>query len=197
MKKTLFITLLVLLIVGCTCQLPHYLPTPRPDETNENQDYIVLGTLLRYVASEASQYVLVDTSTGGFGYDSSSSGQFDYLAEQLPQLTQDMIDNWQAANTEAIIWEDNFDLGVPVVFISQDDLDKLLDDVYWTDFHTQFPEAGGFFELSRPGYNADGDQALVYLSYSVGSLAANGTLYLLSYENGVWQVVGEAMLWIS
>ncbi|HWQ45551.1 MAG TPA: hypothetical protein VN376_01725 [Longilinea sp.] len=197
MKKTLFITLLVILIVGCTCQLPHYLPTPRPEETNEDEDYAVLGALLQYVASEASQYVLVDTSTTGFGFDNSSSDQFDYLSEQLPQLTRDMIDNWQAANTDAITWENEFDLGVPVVFISQDELDKLQDDVYWTGFHTQYPEVGGYFEISRPGFNETGDQALVYLSFFAGSLAAHGTFYLLSYENGVWQVVGEAMIWIS
>lgn len=200
MKKTLFITVIVLFIVGCSClPLPHPMPTPTPKSEGPGgvDDYVVLGTLLRYVASEASQYVLVDTSTGGFGYDSSSSEQFDYLAEQLPQLSQDMIDNWQAANAESITWEDNFDLSAPVVFISQDDLDKLVDDAYWTDFHAQFPEAGGYFMLSRPGFNEAGDQALVYLSFFAGSLAAHGSYYLLSYENGVWLVVGEAMLWIS
>jgi hypothetical protein len=200
MKKTLFITIIVLFIVGCSClPLPHPMPTPTPKTEGPGSidDYEVLSTLLEYAAGGSSQYVIVDTSTPGFGFDESSADQFDYLNEQLPELTHEMIESWMAANNEVMVWEDSFDLDAPVVLISNSDLDKLLDDVYWTGFHTQFPDVGGFFELSHPGYNADGDLALVYMSFSAGSLAANGTFYLLAYENGVWQVVGEAMLWIS
>jgi hypothetical protein len=67
----------------------------------------------------------------------------------------------------------------------------------WKAFYEKHPNAGGFWQFSRPAYNSAGDEALVYVSHSCGWLCGTGHLYLFSKESGVWKVKNRLMLWIS
>jgi hypothetical protein len=84
--------------------------------------------------------------------------------------------------------------------VSSDEIDKFFKDRSsggWKAFYAKHPNAAGLWSLSRPGYNSSGDESLVYVSHSCGQLCGTGHLYLLTKENGQWQVKNRVMLWIS
>jgi len=67
----------------------------------------------------------------------------------------------------------------------------------WKAFYEKHPNAAGYWQFSRPGYDASADEALVYVSHSCGWLCGTGHLYLLAKQNGHWKVKNRVMLWIS
>ena len=67
----------------------------------------------------------------------------------------------------------------------------------WKVFYERHPNAAGYWQFSRPAYNASADEALVYVSHSCGWLCGTGHLYLLAKENDQWKVKNRVMLWIS
>lgn len=67
----------------------------------------------------------------------------------------------------------------------------------WTSFYKKYPNAAGFWQFSRPGYDSAHDEAVLYVSHSCGGLCGTGHLYLLAKENGQWVVKNRVMLWIS
>lgn len=67
----------------------------------------------------------------------------------------------------------------------------------WGKFYKLYPKAAGYWSFSRPGYNATGDEALVYVGHHCGWLCGTGHLYLLRKQDGNWAVMNRQMLWIS
>ena len=67
----------------------------------------------------------------------------------------------------------------------------------WDEFYRKYPNTGGLWSVSRPGYNSKHDEAEVCVSHSCGPLCGTGHLYLLAKENGHWKVKNRVMLWIS
>jgi hypothetical protein len=67
----------------------------------------------------------------------------------------------------------------------------------WKEFYKEHPHAGGYWQLSLPGYSSADDEALVYVSHGCGWLCGTGHLYLLRKQAGKWEVVNRLMLWIS
>ncbi|HZS27208.1 MAG TPA: hypothetical protein VFB76_08245 [Candidatus Angelobacter sp.] len=67
----------------------------------------------------------------------------------------------------------------------------------WHDFHAGHPEAVGFLLFSRPGYNSQKNEALLYVGSFCGWLCGSGHMYFLTKENGKWSVKNKLMLWIA
>jgi hypothetical protein len=67
----------------------------------------------------------------------------------------------------------------------------------WKEFYEKHPKAAGFWTFSRPGYNSDRDEALLYVAHNCGWLCGTGHLYLLAKKNGQWKVINRLFLWIS
>ncbi len=83
--------------------------------------------------------------------------------------------------------------------LNQDVLDKTFKKGQdgWAKFYKLYPKAAGYWTFSRPGYNATGDEALLYVGHHCGWLCGTGHLYLLQKQSGDWVVVNRQMLWIS
>ncbi len=67
----------------------------------------------------------------------------------------------------------------------------------WAEFEIEYPESGGVVHLSRVGFGADGDKALVLMGFRCGDLCGAGGLYLLVKEEDGWKVQQELMVWMS
>jgi hypothetical protein len=65
------------------------------------------------------------------------------------------------------------------------------------DFHQMFPEAAGIISLSRVGFDSRLHEAIVSTSYVCGGLCGSGRLYILKKKRNKWQVVGNAIIWVS
>ena len=63
------------------------------------------------------------------------------------------------------------------------------------DFEAKYPGARGVFFFSRAGLNPARDKALVSMSYYCGSLCAEGGVFLMVKQDGVWKVEQEVAGW--
>lgn len=69
----------------------------------------------------------------------------------------------------------------------------------WHDFYKAHPRAAGIWTFSRPGYNRDHNEAVLYVAHSCGWLCGTGHLYFLARESSAskWIVKNRLFLWIS
>jgi hypothetical protein len=69
----------------------------------------------------------------------------------------------------------------------------------WEEFYRVHPQAAGFVTFSRPGFNSEGTEALLYVTYSCGWLCGTGYLYFLTREssNSKWTVSNRLFLWVA
>jgi hypothetical protein len=64
-------------------------------------------------------------------------------------------------------------------------------------FEKSFPGAGGVISLSKAGFDATLDEAIVSSSLVCGGLCGTGWRYVLKRKQGGWVVVAKRMLWVS
>jgi hypothetical protein len=70
-------------------------------------------------------------------------------------------------------------------------------DGWWDDFYDRFPGTAGRVEASVPVLSADGQQALIYLSFSCDGLCGHGRLFLMQRVGPSWRIAREELLWLS
>jgi hypothetical protein len=80
--------------------------------------------------------------------------------------------------------------------ITQEELDNIFKGG-WEGFYKKYPEAGGVWTFSRPGYNPARNEAVLDVGHACGMLCGTGHLYFLTKQNGEWKVQNRLMLWIS
>jgi hypothetical protein len=67
----------------------------------------------------------------------------------------------------------------------------------WDEFYRTYPNAGGFWDFSHPGYNKAQNEAVLYVGHYCGGLCGTGHLFFLVKDGGQWRVKNRLMLWIS
>ena len=68
----------------------------------------------------------------------------------------------------------------------------------WKIFHEQHPGSKGIVTFSAVGFNATGDRALVFVTYSCGSLCASGIYFdMRKPADGAWYVAYKTGVWAS
>jgi hypothetical protein len=110
-----------------------------------------------------------------------------------------MKEDFLARNAKAVPLEDRFNLNIPVTLLNQKDFDSFFgqNGQGWKAYYLAYPKSQGVLTLSRVGFNARGDKALVYAGNMAFALAGAGYAIVLGQENGQWRVLNQVMLWIS
>ena len=103
--------------------------------------------------------------------------------------------DFAAKNRDRYALEDRFNLGVKTIFLSQAQIDKLVLPE-WVEFLKKYP-GHGLIEVSRVGFNARRDRALVYAGSQGGPKSGAGFLILLSKTNGKWVIDQKIFAWLS
>jgi hypothetical protein len=67
----------------------------------------------------------------------------------------------------------------------------------WEMFYSRHPDTPGITSVSRVGFNAAMDQALVYIGTESHWLAGAGYYVLMKKVDGVWGIDQQVMTWIS
>lgn len=70
----------------------------------------------------------------------------------------------------------------------------------WKEFYKQYPDSGGFIDLSAVGFNADKSVAVISQGRWCGSLCGEGEYYVLQKKGGKWiplEWKGESCDWVS
>jgi hypothetical protein len=147
----------------------------------------------------ASFYV-IDDHTMGFSLDDpESAAELDYVVSQMPDLSVQAVASFCVRNDGASALSGSLDLGAPYKLLS--DIESK--DIFsvgqdgWTRFHQKYPDAPGIIGLSRVGFNASGDQALMRWRFQTDWLAGDGGFVLLTKAAGVWQVVLKVVTLVS
>jgi hypothetical protein len=76
----------------------------------------------------------------------------------------------------------------------------MTDDENWDEFYKQYPDSGGFVDLSAVGFNADKTVAIVSKGRWCGSLCGEGAYQVLQKIDGNWIPLkwsGELCSWVS
>lgn len=123
----------------------------------------------------------------------------DYLQFKTA-LKTDTYDGYKQVNQTPARLENRFQLPVQTAFVTEADLKRLLHEspnAFWESFRKKFPHAIGKFFLSRPGFNSQHNQALVYVAYTSGPEGGDGRYVLLKKENGTWKVDARLIAWMS
>lgn len=66
-----------------------------------------------------------------------------------------------------------------------------------TGFMDEFPAATGLARVSRPGYSAAGDVAIVYVTIACGGFCGHGAYMVLRLMDGRWSVQTTRRVWLS
>lgn len=82
---------------------------------------------------------------------------------------------------------------VPVDVFTAEDRAALRDALnptdYWRRFDARFPRSSGLIAVSRVGFSADGQHALMLVDYGCGGLCGGTVYYLLTRERSMWRTV--------
>lgn len=68
---------------------------------------------------------------------------------------------------------------------------------WWETFHRKYPDAAGFFMLSKVGFNPEMNQAIVYRAFACGDTCGHGSYLFLIKEGEVWTIKAQAGQWVS
>lgn len=112
------------------------------------------------------------------------------IREEIPAVTEELVNNLIAANSEPYDVAPALTFEVPVALVSWREYEAL-----WTELGEQeclaaarerfpYPEFQGWFRLSRVGFNQSMDQALVYVESHLCSNA--GFVVLLEKQEDLW-----------
>jgi len=136
---------------------------------------------------------------------------FGPLADTLAQVLQQMHGvamqtsaSFLARNAQSQPLRPEMSLGAPYVLMTDLELQQLFDpppeagvEAGWPAFYARYPDAHGIITLSRVGFNAAGDQALVYVGNQSAELGGEGIYFLLNRVGTDWLVDQQALTWIS
>ncbi|HVP57273.1 MAG TPA: carboxypeptidase-like regulatory domain-containing protein [bacterium] len=149
------------------------------------------------LGSQVGQVVVLDRTSLALVSETDPRVIADYIQQHMPGVSDDMATDFAVSNTGAYPIESRFTLSVPVALLSAEQLSEILHDGGWELFHQDFPQAPFVANLSRVGFNASGDRALVYYSTYCGYLCGGGDFYLMTKANGTWSVENHIPAWTS
>jgi hypothetical protein len=191
---------------GIPPSLPDATPTPAETPTASGgalraEEYTLYGDLLRglYPTGGIRCIVLEDHTTAGYlaEWDEET---YEHVRQNLPAASDELFEDFFLQNREPAALSPSFDAGVPVVLISPGETAEFLNSGTgdgWERFYDAYDGAQGIMEISRAGFNAGMDRALVYAGNQSGYLAGAGFLYLLEKAGAEWTVRDSLMVWIS
>jgi len=186
---------LVTLIIGSGPALIAAACTPPIDL--EAEEYAVYSALIesQYIQSGIDQIVIQNQTATGLGDRAEVS---DYVKQNLPELSSEMIADFGSKNQQPRSFQDRFRLTVKCVLVSSDDVKQIFQNGKgWDTFYAKYPHSQGLMTLSRVGFNAKLDKAIVYVGNQSHWLAGAGYFVMLTKANGTWAIQNEIMVWIS
>ena len=114
-----------------------------------------------------------------------------------------VADDFKAQNARVRFIAADRDLHRPYIVVPQQDLLAYFTKQggRWPAFYRQYPDSGGYVEVSAVGFNDRKTRAMVYVAHSCGDLCGLGSYRLLEKVGGKWDDAGvpgvSTCMWIS
>ena len=96
------------------------------------------------------------------------------------------ISEYVKLNKETWLLKRGLNIEKPYELIPYDELRSALKQGGWENFYKQYPNSGGWIELSAVGFNADKTVAVVYMGHHSWSLSGGGRFHVLQKKDGKW-----------
>ena len=202
MKIVQFLWLACALALGaCSSSNTTSIPaTPQLESDDEMAEYAVYNALLKARFVHDRVGLLVIRRNTSLDPARSSIERSDYLQQNLPGLSDEIVEDFENKNQTLHELKPQFDLGVEYTLVSDQEIEELFgqqDKDGWQAFYEKYPDAPGEITLSRVGFNEARNKALVYIGNQQGWLAGAGYFVLLTMQDGQWIIESELMAWIS
>jgi hypothetical protein len=191
--------LIVMSLLLASCDSLHPQPTPAPtcSQSVTEEEYVVYRALIeaRYIQNN-TQFIVIQDHTDVEMPD--LNDRIENLIQNLSGLTTEMITEYKLKNQCSWALKPLFNLTTATFLLGEDEFQQIfMEQDGWERFYNQFPSSQGIMTLSRVGFNAKMNKALVYVGNQSHGLAGGGFYLLLVKENGSWKVEAEDMVWIS
>lgn len=153
----------------------------------------VINALLRQWAAPQETLLILDQTAFNLP-GASLADTLQAVQAELRQLESDpakltsyteVLNAFAARNANEVALSNWFEPDWEVTYLPPDSLHDLLESKF-QELQTDFPNSSALFVLSRPGFNATGDQALVYLAV-LRPGDAGGYYSLMTLHDGQWQ----------
>jgi hypothetical protein len=146
----------------------------------------------------ASFYVIEAETGTSIGGSDPVDQELSYVGKACPSLSAEVASSFRTRNAAQDPVAADMNLGAPYVVLSDQQINQIFSGGdCWDTFYAQYPDAHGIIQLSRVGFSATLDQALVYVGAMYGDLAGAGYYYLLQKDDSGWTVSCQQMTWIS
>ncbi len=196
-RKVLSFLLLLCLVA---CAAPTAIPvTPTPSgDRSEVEELAVYAAALDQLYS-ASAYVLFDTTATDESGIENTAQTLDYVLQNMHDVATETINSFRSRNETTYPLPADMDLGLEYTLLSQAEKNQIFgqNQSGWEVFYGRYPDAPGLTTLSRVGFNAAFDQALVYVGTQSDWLAGAGYYVLLEKTQHGWMVNQKVMTWVS
>jgi hypothetical protein len=169
-------------------------------------DYAVFGALITGLgrpedpeeAWQGKEILIVGLTSAGTDTKSHWGG-WGFRSKSQAAPSHDTIVDFERKARSSCVLKPQFGDVKSYKIITREELDNIFKKQggRWEDFYKKFPEAGGVWTFSRPGYNPARNEAVLSIGHACGMLCGTGHLYFLAKQNNRWTVVNRLMLWIS
>ncbi len=196
MFKYILFIVLSLNLAACTAS-PTPVPTPAADQVDA-EEQAVYAFLLPKMYKNHGYVIMALTTTGPTGVDNTSQ-TLDYVLKNLHDVASETVASFRARNDTSQPLRKDMDLGSPYTLLTQAARNQIFSQNQsgWDIFYNRYPQAPGITTLSRVGFNAALDQALVYIGTQSNWLAGAGYYVLLKKGSSGWNIDQQVMTWIS
>jgi len=192
-------------IVGWEIGLQSDMGLDSPADVSD-EEYAVYDAVLsasrEFSLGSGYQHVTVYDQTGlSERFTQEADDLVSALRQEMPGITEELVTNLIAANTEPYDLAPRFAFEVPVVLVSWQEYQALSSELEEQEcfevVRERFPhpEFQGWFRLSRVGFSRSTNQALVYFESYVCNGA--GFIALMEKRNGIWSMAAHTLVWLS
>jgi hypothetical protein len=184
------------IMAACTAR-PTASPAPSANQVNV-EEQAVYAFLLAKMYEHKDYVIMATTATGASGVDDTAQ-TLNYVLQNMHALDPLTVDNFKSRNEAAYPIRPDMNLGNPYTLLTQAERSRIFgqNQSGWEIFYNLHPQAPGITTLSRVGFNAALDQALVYIGTQSNWLAGSGYYILLKKDAGGWSIDQQVMTWIS
>jgi hypothetical protein len=110
------------------------------------------------------------------------------------------ISDYVRMNAKPFLLQRRLNIKTPYQLVLADQLSSAIHAFDWEGFYQQYPDSGGWLEVSAVGFNNDKTVAVVYMGHHCGSLCGGGGFHVLEKKDGKWVLLdwkGSSCAWAA
>ena len=129
--------------------------------------------------------------------------QFKTIKRSFPNFEKGALLDYYEKNFKNLpLVTDCFDFSFPYVTIELDTLDAMrkrdrTSNEFWSELREKYPNFLFLVQFSKPGFNQDSTQSVLYIHYMRHRLNGAGVIFLFKKNENHWQIKYAYQKWIS